>query len=318
MEGVLVHGEHFQLLVGEVQNGAAGGLVHAPVLHAHQPVFNDVDDADAVGAAQSVELFDNLGRLHLLAVHGHGRARFKVDGHIGGNVGRLQGRDAHFQETGLFVVRLVGGVFQIKALVAQVPQVLVLGVVGLPADFQGDVMGFGEVDLLVPGLDVPLPPGGDDLHVRGKPLDGQLKPNLIVALAGRAVADGVRALGQRDFRQLLADNGTGKGGAQQVSLILGVHFQGGDDDFVHHLVHQIGDDQLTGTGGDGLGFQSFQLVGLTDVAGYGDDLGVVVVFLQPRDDDGCIQTAGICKDNFLDVVMVIHIYSLQMNIQRIS
>ena len=179
-------------------------------------------------------------------------------------------------------------------------------------------MGFGEVDLLVPGLDVPLPPRGDDLHVRGKPLDGQLKPNLIVALAGRAVADGVRALGQSNFRQLLADNGTGKGGAQQVSLILGVHFQGGDDDLVHHLVHQIGDDQLACAGGDGLGFQSFQLVGLTDVAGYGDDLGVVVVFLQPRDDDGCIQTAGICKDNFLDVVMVIHIYSLQMNIQCIS
>ena len=52
VEGVLVHGEHFQLLVGEVQDGAAGSLVHAPVLHAHQPVFHDVDDADAVGAAQ--------------------------------------------------------------------------------------------------------------------------------------------------------------------------------------------------------------------------------------------------------------------------
>ena len=318
MEGVLVHGEHFQLLVGEVQDGAAGSLVYAPVLHAHQPVLHDVDDADAVGAAQSVELFDDLGRLHLLAVHGHGRARFKVDGHIGGNVGGLQGGDAHFQEAGLFVVRLVGGVFQVKPLVAQVPQVLVLGVVGLPADLQGDVMGFGEVDLLVPGLDVPLPPGGDDLHVRGEPLDGQLKPNLIVALAGSAVADGVRSLGQRNLSQLLADDGTGKGGAQQVSLILGVHFQGGDDDLVHHLVHQVGDDQLAGASGDGLGLQSLQLIGLTDVAGHGDDLGVIVVFLQPGDDDRCIQTAGICKDDFLDAFMIIHIYSLQMNFIRVS
>ena len=179
-------------------------------------------------------------------------------------------------------------------------------------------MGFGKVDLLVPGLDVPLPPGGDDLHVRSEPLDGKLKPNLIVALAGSAVADGVRSLGQRNLSQLLADDGTGKGGAQQVSLILGVHFQGGDDDLVHHLVHQIGDDQLACAGGNGLGLQSLQLVGLTDVAGHGDDLGVIVVFLQPGDDDRCIQTAGICKDDFLDAFMIIHIYSLQMNFIRVS
>ena len=38
---------------------------------------------------------------------------------------------------------------------AEVPEVLVLGVVGLPADLQGHVVGLGVVDLLVT-------PGGRD------------------------------------------------------------------------------------------------------------------------------------------------------------
>ena len=200
MEGVLVHGDHFQLGMGKVEDGAAGGLVYAPILHAHQTVFHDVDDADAVGAAQSVELFDDLAGLHLLAVNGYGGAGLKVDGDIGGGVGSLIGGHAHFQEAGLVQIRLVGGVLQIQTLMAQVPQVLVLGVAGLPADLQGDVVSLGVVDFLVPGLDIPLTPGGDDLHIRGKALDGQLEANLIVALAGGAMGDGVGTLCQSDFR----------------------------------------------------------------------------------------------------------------------
>ena len=55
VQGVLVDGDHLQLLVGKVEDGAAGSLVNAPVLHADQPVLHDVQDADAVVAAQLVE-----------------------------------------------------------------------------------------------------------------------------------------------------------------------------------------------------------------------------------------------------------------------
>src|SRR5699024_6815089 len=37
--GVLVDGDHLQHLVGPVEDGAAGGLVHAPVFHAGHTVF---------------------------------------------------------------------------------------------------------------------------------------------------------------------------------------------------------------------------------------------------------------------------------------
>ena len=299
--------------MGKVQDGAAGGLVHAPVLHAYQPVLHNVDDADAVGAAQGVQLLNDLGCLHLLSVDGHRGAGLKVDGHIGGHVGRLEGRHAHLQEAGLVVIRLVGGVLQVQALVAQVPQVLVLGVVGLPADLQGNVVGLGVVDFLVPGLDVPLPPGGDDLHLRSEPLDGQFKPDLVVALAGGAMGNGVGPFRQGDFRQLLADDGPGKGGAQQIGLVLGAHLQSGDDDVVHHLVHQVGHNQLAGAGGNGLGLQALQLIGLAHIAGNGNDLGIVVVLLQPGDDDRRIQAAGIGQHNFLDVILVCHVNTLRMN-----
>ena len=39
-----------------VQDGSAGSLVHAAALHADQTVLYDVDDADAVFAAQLIEL----------------------------------------------------------------------------------------------------------------------------------------------------------------------------------------------------------------------------------------------------------------------
>lgn len=47
--------------------------------------------------------------------------------------------------------------------------------------------------------------------------------------------------------------------------------------------------------------QAVQLGPLSHVAGDGDDLGVVVVLLQPGDDNGRIQTAGVGQDDFLDL-----------------
>ena len=304
--GVLVQGNHFQDLVGTVKNRSAGGLVHTPVLHADQPVFYDIQKADAIVAAQLIELTDDIRGLHLFAVDRHGPALFKIQGHIGGRVGGHRGGDAHFQEAGLIVQRLIGRVLQVQALVAQVPEVLVLGVVGLPGDFQGHLVGLGVVDLLVPALDVPLPPGGDDGHLRGEALDGQLKPHLVVALAGAAVGDGVGPLSLGDLHQLLADDGPGEGGAQQILLVAGAHFQRGDDDVVHHLVGEVGDVQLAGAGLDGLLLQTLQLVPLAHVGGHGDDLRVVVILFQPGDDDGCIQAAGIGQHNFFNIVLIFH------------
>ena len=169
-------------------------------------------------------------------------------------------------------------------------------------------MGLGVVDLLVTGFDIPLTPGSNDLHVGSKVLDGQLETDLIVALAGAAVGDGVGTFGNGDLGQLLADHGTGKSGAQQILLILGVHLQAGDDDIVHHLVGQVGHDQLACAGLQGLFLQTVQLIGLPHIAGHGNDLGIVVVLLQPGDNDGCIQTAGVGQHDFLDLIFIHNVF----------
>ena len=304
MQRLFVERQHFELLVREVEDRAARGLIDAVVLHADEPVFHDVEDADAVFAAELVELADDVGDLHLLAVDRHGAASLKADGDCRGRIGRLIGGDAHLEEQGLIEIRLVGRVFEVETLVTQVPEVLVLGIVGLAGDLQRHVVRLGIVDLFVTRLDVPLSPRGDDGHVGREALDGQLEPDLVVALAGRAVGNGVGAFGQRDLGELLADDGPRKGGAEQVLLILGIHHDGRDDDLVAHLVGEVGDDELARAGLDGLFLQTVELVALADVGRDGDDLRIVVIFLQPGNDDGRIETARVGQNDFLDLALI--------------
>ena len=292
--------------MGVVEDGAPRRLIDPPILHAHQAVFHNVQQADAVLPAQLIQLADDVAGLHVLPVDGHRHALDKVQGHIGGLVRGGQGAHAHLQKALLLIQGLVGRVLQVQTLVGEVPEVLVLGIVGLPADFQGDVVGLGVVDLLVPALDIPLPPGGDDLHLRGEALDGQLKAHLVVALAGAAVADGVGPLLFGDLHQPLGDDGPGKGGAQKIVFVLGPHLHGGDDHLIHHLVGKVLDVELRSPGLDGLLLQAVQLGALAHVGGDRHHLTVVVVLLEPGDDDGCIQPAGIGEHDFFDAAVVDH------------
>ena len=300
MCGLFVERQHFELLVREVEDRAARGLIDAVVLHADEPVLDDVKNADAVCAAELVELRDDLGDLHLFAVHGYGHARFKVDGNFGCHIGRLIGRDAHLEELVLIEVRLVCRVFEVQALMAQVPEVLILGVVRLSRDFQRHMVRFGVVDLFISRLDLPLSPRRDDRHAGGKILNAELKADLIVTLAGAAVGNCVRAFGERDLGQLLGDDGSCKRRAEQVFFVLCAHHDRRHDDIVAHLVREVGHDQLARAGLDGLFLETFELVALPHVGGNGNDFRIVVVFLQPGNNDRCIQTAGIGENDFLD------------------
>ena len=62
-----------------------------------------------------------------------------------------------------------------------------------------------------------------------------------------------------------------------------------------------GDVQLAGAGLFSLLLQTVQLIPLAHIGGHGDDLGVVVVLLQPGDDDRSIQSSGISEDDFFDL-----------------
>jgi hypothetical protein len=70
----------------------------------------------------------------------------------------------------------------------------------------------------------------------------------------------------------------------------------GSDVFVAEFVDDIELIQLGSTGGFGTLLEVLQFGVLADVDADGDDI-VIVVFLQPRDDDGGIETAGISEDD---------------------
>ena len=147
---------------------------------------------------------------------------------------------------------------------------------------------------------LPLTPRGDDGHIGGQRFHGQLKADLVVALAGAAVADGVGASPSwRSPASACGDTGTrGRCPAGISSSYYGVGFQAGPDVVSTNSSSGRGRRQLGRAGLDGLLLRAVQLGALADVAGDCDDLAVVVVFLQPGNDDGGVQTAGV-RQNYL-------------------
>ena len=94
MQRFLVEREHFQLLMREIEDRAARRLINAVILHADEPVFDDIQNADAVLAAELVELADDVGNLHLYTVYALRNAFFKGHGNIFCLVGSFLGSAA--------------------------------------------------------------------------------------------------------------------------------------------------------------------------------------------------------------------------------
>ena len=115
------------------------------------------------------------------------------------------------------------------------------------------------------------------------------------------MADGVGTLGAGDLHHALCQNGACKAGAQQVALIVGTGLHGGDDVILHEFIGQIFHIQLGSAACLGALLQTFQLTLLAHIAADCNDLAVVVMLFQPRDDDGRIQTTGISQHDFFDL-----------------
>ena len=224
-----------------------------------------------------------------------------MHGHIGRHIGCLLRGNAELQESFLVVLRLVCRILQIQPLVREVPDVFILGVVGFATDLQRHVVCFRIGDLFLTGFDAPFPPRCDDGHVRGKCLDCHFEADLVVALAGAAVADSVRAFGKRDLHNSLGDGRAGKRGAEHIVFVQRTSLHAGEYVIGQEILRDIFDVDLGSAGLQRLLFQPLQLVRLTDIGGNRNDFGVVVIFLQPRNDNGRIKTAGICQNDFFDL-----------------
>ena len=161
-------------------------------------------------------------------------------------------------------------------------------------------MGLRVVDGLLAGADVPHAPRGDHVEVGREGLVGQLEAHLVVALAGAAVGDGVRAFLQGDLHLVLGLQGPGDGGAQQVlALVDGARAQQGEQEVLRELVAQVEEVELGGARGHRLLLEARQVLVLPHVRADADDLGSLVVLLEPGDDDGGVQSPRVREDDLL-------------------
>ncbi len=142
-------------------------------------------------------------------------------------------------------------------------------------------MGLAVFDLRFPGIHGPfvVSPGSDDLQIRSQSLDSQFKANLVVSLAGGAVADGSGAFFSGDFHQLFSDQRSGHGGAQQIFVFIdGICLNTGYDVFIAKLVDHIFDIQFGRAAGQGTLLKTVQFLCLSAVHTDTDDF-IVEVFL---------------------------------------
>ena len=203
--GSTVKYQLLELLMCFHQNGSARSLIDTAGLHADNTVLHDVDDADAVFAAETVQLTDNIGNLHLLAVDGGRNTFLEGHGHILALLRSFFRGDAEYQK--VIVVRLTGRILELKTLVADMPDVAVTAVAGVCGERKMNAVCLAVCDLILAGLHGPLvvSPCSDNLEIRSESLDGKLKTDLVVSFSGSAVADGGSTFFSCDLNQLLAD-----------------------------------------------------------------------------------------------------------------
>ena len=182
------------------------------------------------------------------------------------------------------------------ALDAAAPEVLVNGPDLVGGHGDGDIFFLGVLDLLGARVGV-FAHRGDDGRVRHQGAHDILDAELVVALAGAAVAEGVRADLLGDLDGLQADQGPGDGGGERVALVVAVGLDGGPA--------VVGDELGLGVGGvvfaaERLGavLGAFDVLGgLADIHGDGDDALEPVVLAHHRDADGGVQAPGVNNDD---------------------
>ena len=141
-----------------------------------------------------------------------------------------------------------------------------------------DLVLLGEGEERGAGGELPFAPGRDDLDVGIERIGRELEAHLIVALAGRAVGDGVGAHLLGDLDQALGDQRPRDRGAEQIlALVEGVGAEHREHIVAHEFLAQVLDEDVLRL--DAEQFRLFprrlQLLALAEVGGEGDDLGAI-------------------------------------------
>ena len=165
-----------------------------------------------------------------------------------------------------------------------------------------DLMLLGELDQLLARSEIPFAPRREHFHVGFERIIAELEPDLIVALAGRAVRDrfGADLLGDLDL--LLRDERTRDRGAEQVlPLVERIGAEHRKHVIAHEFLAQILDEDVLRLDAEQQRFLpgGLELFALAQIGRERDDL-TSVSRLQPFQNDGRIQAARIGEHYFFD------------------
>ena len=196
---------------------------------------------------------------------------------------------------------------------AEVPHILILGVVGLTVYLKRNVVRLSVIDLLLAGFNIPLTPRSDDGHIGSESLYSKLKTNLIVTLTRTAVADSVSALCLCDLNYTLCDNGTRERRTEHILLVFSARHNGGNNVILNELLGEVLYVYLGSACLYCLLLKSVKLVALSYVSAYRDNLTVVIILFEPRNDYRSIKSSRVCEDDLFDIgfIKVIHNFLLR-------
>src|SRR5262249_15216240 len=167
-----------------VHHRAARRLVDPARLHADEAILDEVDPADAVLAGDLVEPGQHLDRAEPLAVDRDRVAALELDledARLGRRVLGIARALEHLR------IGLAPRILEHAALVAGVQQVAIDRVRLVDGGLDRNLVLLGVLDQLAAAAELPLAPRRDDLDAGPEVIRGELEPDLVVALAGRAV-----------------------------------------------------------------------------------------------------------------------------------
>ena len=119
------------------------------------------------------------------------------------------------------------------------------------------------------------------------------------------MADSVSTLCNSDLSNSLCDDGTCKRGTEEVlALVDSVSLNGGVDIILNEFFLKILNVKLGSACLLSLFLETVKLGALSNVSGNSDYLAVVVVFLEPGNNDRSVETAGISENDLFDVFLI--------------
>src|SRR5690606_9824409 len=316
MSRAAVQRDRFDGAVRGQKDRASRGFIDTTAFHAYEPVFDEVEPADAVVAAEIVKRGQHGGGRLLLSVQGNGIAPQELDLDLGCLVGGFHRRDGALVDE---FRRLDPRVFQHLALRGGVQQVGVDREGRIAALVLGDrnLVLLGEVQKIGARLEGPVAPGRDHLDVGVQRIGRQFEANLVIALASCAVSDGVRTRFPGDFDQSLRDQRPRNGSAKQVKpLILRIGAKHREYEIADKFFAYILDVDFLDTEHLCLPARRLKVaVALTEVGGESDDFGAQLG-LQPFQDDGGVEAARIGEYDLLYVFQLGHLCRFRDQVSR--